>query len=141
VVDRSIGGVALGTAEAAIARIIGSPVATRAVSLGAHEAGTLARYAVDGARFLVTYDTGKRAVSIQAYATYFFTPAGLGPGSPRAFVAAARGLSVDPCNVGFWDGSAGEAPAHPVTVFTIRRGVVASVLVSDVRLFTRCTTR
>jgi hypothetical protein len=137
VVDHSIGGVALGAAEAAVEKIIGSPLARRALALGGGAAGTLARYAVDGAPFLVAYDPGKRAVSITAYSTYFFTPAGLGPGSPRAFVTAVRRFA-HPCNTGFWDGTAGAAPAHAVTLFTIAKGSVAAVVITK-RQFAHCT--
>ncbi len=141
VVDHTINGVSLGMSKTAVAGVLGQPASRRAVTLGPGAAGTLARYTVDGAPFLVTYNAGGRAVALQAFSNVFFTPAGIGPGSPRAFVAVLRGFARDPCGLGFWDGAARASPTRPVTVFTVSRGRVTSVLISGRALFTRCTTR
>jgi hypothetical protein len=141
VVDRSIGAVSLGMVERAVVERLGKPVTTRSARLGAGAVGTLARYVVAGAPFLATYDSAGRVVSLRAFSTFFFTPAGIGPGSPKSFVARLRQFARDPCNVGFWNGTGRGSPARPVTVFALRNGVVASVLVTERRLFTRCRPR
>jgi hypothetical protein len=141
VVNRTINGVSLGMSKTAVAGVMGPPASQRAVTLGAGAVGTLSRYIVDGASFLVTYDTVGRAVTLQAFSTAFFTPAGIGPGSPRAYVAALRGFSRDPCGLGFWDGAARVSPTVPVTVFTVSRGRVTSVLISERAMYTHCATR
>ena len=138
VVGRSIAGVSLGAAERFVVKRLGKPVRTRRATLAAGAAGTLARYVVAGKPFLVTYDSARRVVSLRAFSTFFFTSAGIGPGSPRSFVAALRGFARDPCKVGFWDGTARASSSRPVTVFPLRNGVVASVLITERRLFTRC---
>jgi hypothetical protein len=141
VVDRSIGGVSLGTPRAAVLKLLGRPASMRTVALGANATGTQVRYSIEGAPFLVTYDDAGRVVSVRAYSPFFFSPAGIGPGSRRAFVAALRGFVHDPCKVGFWNGAAHASPDRPVTVFTLLKGVVASVLITELRLFTPCKTR
>jgi hypothetical protein len=141
VVDRSIGAVSLGMSERAVVERLGEPVTTRRAQLGAGAVGTLARYVVAGAPFLVTYDSARHVVALRALSTFFFTPSGIGPGSPRSFVAALRRFAGDPCKVGFWNGAGRGSPARPVTVFTLRNGVVASVLITELRLFTRCRPR
>jgi len=138
VVDRSIGGVSLGMLERAVVKRLGEPVATRRARLGAGAVGRLARYVIAGAPFLVTYDSARRIVSLRAFSTFFFTAAGIGPGSPRSFVVPLRQFARDPCNVGFWNGTGRASPARPVTVFPLRNSVVASVLITELRLFTRC---
>jgi hypothetical protein len=134
VVDRSVGGISLGLSEPAVDKLLGPPGSRRPVA-----AGTLARYAVDGAPFLVTYDPAKHVVRVQAFSTFFFSPAGIGPGSPRAFVAALRSFAFDACKTGFWDVPAGAAPTRRVTVFTLHAGKVASVIVAELRLARRCS--
>jgi hypothetical protein len=138
VLDRSIGGVSLGMIERTVVKRLGDPVTTRRARVGPGAVGRLARYVVAGAPFLVTYDSARHVVSLRAFSRFFFTPAGIGPGSPRSFVAALRRFARDPCKIGFWNGTARGSPARPVTVFPLRNGVVASVLITERRLFTRC---
>ena len=138
VVDRSVGGVALDMAEPAVVRLLGKPRARQAGKRGT----TVAQYRVAGAPFLVTFDATGRVAAIRASAPFFFTPAGIGPGSPGAFVAALRGFASDPCGSGFWNGAGARASsARPVTVFTLRGNEVASVLITRVGLFLPCGTR
>jgi hypothetical protein len=141
VVDRSIAGVFLGLAERAVVKRLGVPASTRPAALGPGATGTVARYALEGAPFLVTYDAGGHVVSIRSFSTSFFTPAGIGAGTPRALVAASHGLDVDPCHLGFWNGAGRAAPARPVTVFTLRKGLVSSTLITRRGLYARCVTR
>jgi hypothetical protein len=131
-VDQSIGGIALGMAKRAVDKLLGPPLGF---------AGTVARYTVDGGRFLVTYDAGKHAAAIQAFSNYFFTPAGLGVGSPAAFVAVLPAFVRDPCGSGFWNGASQMPANRRVTAFTIHGGAVASVVVTDVRRFRLCATK
>jgi hypothetical protein len=97
VVDRSIDGISLGMPEAAVVKALGTPLSTRPARHGSTTTGKLARYAVEGAPSLVGYNTGGHVVSVRGFSTAFFTPAGIGPGSPRAAVAALRGFAADPC--------------------------------------------
>jgi hypothetical protein len=57
------------------------------------------------------------------------------------FIAGLRHFVPDPCQVGFWNGGARGSPVEPVTVFTLLQEVVSSVLITERRLFIRCTTR
>jgi hypothetical protein len=129
VVDVSIGGVGLGMSVAAIEKLLGRP---------GRVAAKLARYSLDGAPFLVTYDAARHVVEIQAFSTFFFTPAGIGPGTPRSFLTTVHAFALDPCKTGFWDAPPRASPTRAVTVFTVRSGKVASVVIGELRLVRRC---
>jgi hypothetical protein len=132
VVDVSIGGVRLGVSEAAVQNLFGR---------AARVSGTRSRYTVDGAPFVVTYDAAGHVVEIQAFSTFFFTPAGIGPGTPLSFLAAAHMFALDPCKTGFWNAPARASPTSAVTAFTLRARKVASVVIGELRLVRRCSTR
>ncbi len=53
-------------------------------------------------------------------------------------VAALKGFREDFCEFGYWNGTSHNSPTQVVTVFTPNGGVVASVLITQLRLYTAC---
>jgi hypothetical protein len=137
VVNRSIGGVSIGDARAEVEEALGRPASTVALALGGQD-GRLLRYRSHGAPLLVTLDATGRVVSIEAYAAFFRTAGGVGPGSPLADVRGLPGFRVDYCRYGYWNGSAASPPGRVVTVFTPAGDEVESVLITQLRLYTAC---
>jgi hypothetical protein len=138
VLDRSIGGISIGMTEAAVEKLVGPPRSKLGVSLGNGEQGRFVRYRSHGKPLLATYDASGRVVSIEAYAPFFKTAGGLGPGSPLTGVGSLKGFHVDYCEFGYWDAKQKTGPDDAVTVFTASGGTVASVLVTQSRLYTTC---
>ena len=138
VVDRSIGGISIGMTEADVTKLYGEPSSTLTVTLGGGLTGHSVRYTIDGAPFLITYDSHGRVVSVETYSKLFFTARGIGPGSSIQLAAALHGFFHDPCELGYWNGTAKTPPSHYVTVFTPNGGLVASVMITQLRLYTDC---
>ena len=140
VLDRSIGGVGIGMSQHDVIELLGSPSGTLKITLGGGKTGLSVRYRVHGSPLLVTYDSSGRVVSIEAYSSFFQTAGGIGPGSSLALVRALHGFRPDFCELGYWNGTAHTPPSHIVTVFTPQGGLVASVLITQLRLYTDCDT-
>jgi uncharacterized repeat protein (TIGR01451 family) len=138
VVDRSIDGVSIGATERQVEDVLGKPESTLALSFLCGKKAHLARYHSHGALFLVTFDCAGNVVSIETYSPFYKTAGGLGPGSSLADVAALKGFVADFCELGYWDGNAGTKPSDVVTVFTPNGGLVASVLITELRYYTAC---
>jgi hypothetical protein len=136
----SIGGVSLGMGEAAVVKEYGKPSTTLKIALGGGISGSSVRYTVHGAALLITYDGAGKVVSIESYSPFFKTLRGIGPGSPLALVQKLHGFHPDYCELGYWNGTPRTKPYQFVTVFTPRGGVVASVLITELRLYTACAT-
>jgi uncharacterized repeat protein (TIGR01451 family) len=136
--DRSIDGVSIGMTEAGVVKLFGKPQGSLAISLGGGLSGTSVRYRVHGAAFLITYDQHGRVVSLQAYSPYFRTAGNLGPGAALLSVQRLKGFRQDTCEFGFWNWRPGFSPTHVITVFTPNGGLVASVLITQLRLYTAC---
>ena len=75
---------------------------------------------------------------LAAYAPFFQTSSGIGPGTSITRVAALTGFHPDFCEYGYWNGTASTSPTDIVTVFTRNGGIVASVLIGQLRLYTAC---
>jgi hypothetical protein len=140
VVNNSIDGVSIGESEQSVEQQLGKPDSTLGLGLGGGKKGKLARYRVNGALFIVTYDQNGKVVSLETYSSAFRTSAGLGPGSSLALVAGLKGFHLDFCELGYWNGTAHTKPGSTVTVFTPNGGLVASVLITELRLYTDCAT-
>src|SRR5262249_21349011 len=140
VLNRSIAGMSIGMTEQQVVKFLGEPSSTLKLSLGGGQAGKFARYRLHGAPVLVTYDGGGPIVSIEAYSPFFKTAAGVGPGSSLSQIAKLRGFRPDYCELGYWNGTAKTKPGDVVTVFTPSGGAVASVLITQLRLYTACDT-
>jgi hypothetical protein len=138
--NRSIAGVGIGMTEAQVVKLYGDPLSTVKLSLGGGQTGTFARYREHGKPMLVTYDSAGHVASIEAYSPSFKTAAGIGPGSSLAQVQKLKGFGPDYCELGFWNGNAHTRPTDVVTVFTPSGGSVASVLITELRLYTACDT-
>ena len=125
----------------AAGREVPRPAAEHAEALARRRhAGKFARYRLHGAPVLVTYDGAGHIVSIEAYSPFFKTAAGVGPGSSLTQIRTLRGFRPDYCELGFWNGTARTRPSDVVTVFTPSGGSVASVLITQLRLYTACAT-
>jgi hypothetical protein len=138
--NRSIAGVAIDMTEAQVVKLYGNPQSTVKLSLGGGESGKFARYTVQGKPLLVTYDADGHVASIEAYSPSFKTAAGIGPGSSLTEVQTLKGFRPDYCELGYWNGTAHTRPTDVVTVFTPSGGSVASVLITQLRLYTACDT-
>jgi hypothetical protein len=132
VLDRSIGGVALGSTRADVEATYGKPF-KQLVLVGAGGArAVLAYYRVHGTTLHVTY-AGGRVVSVEANARYYKTPGGLGPGS--SIEDAPPGFAQDPCGLGAWSGGDNRGA---FTVLTRDGDVISSVLITLSSYFTAC---
>jgi hypothetical protein len=140
VLNHSIGGLSIGMTESQMEKQLGTPSRALPVSLGGGTSGRFARYSSHGAPLLVTYDGSGRVVSLEAYSPFFRTAGGVGPGASLAQVRTLRGFRPDYCELGFWNGTAHTRPDDLVTVFTPNTGTVASVLITELRLYTACDT-
>jgi uncharacterized repeat protein (TIGR01451 family) len=138
--DRSIGGVSIGMTEAEVRALLGAPASTLKITLGGGKTGRSVRYVVHGAPLLLTYDSSGRVASIEAYSSFFRTAGGIGPGSPLELVLGLPGFRPDFCELGYWNGTAATPPSHVITVFTPEGALVASVLITQLRLYTACDT-
>jgi hypothetical protein len=130
----------MGMTEKQVEQLLGKPRSTVTISLGNGKRGRYARYTSHGADFLVTYDASDRVVSMETYSPFFKTADGVGPGSPITSAKALKGFHPDYCELGFWNGTAHTQPTDVVTVFTPNGGSVASVLITQLRLYTACDT-
>jgi uncharacterized repeat protein (TIGR01451 family) len=138
--NHSIGGISIGMTEAAVLKLYGKPLATLAISLGGGLTGKSVRYRIHGAPLLIVYDSKGHVVSIETYSPFFRTAGNLGPGASLTTVQKLPGFRQDFCQLGFWNGSSNTPPTHIVTVFTPNGGLVASVLITQFRLYTACAT-
>jgi hypothetical protein len=138
VLGRSIGGVSIGMLRSDVTELLGAPRSTLLLSLDAGENGVFARYRSHGKPLLVTFDSAGRVVSVEAYAPFFRTLGGVGPGAPLTLVQRLPGFRPDYCELGFWNGTARTRPRNIVTVFTPNGGFVESVLIAQLRLYTAC---
>jgi hypothetical protein len=136
--NRSIGGVSIGMTESSVVGRFGAPASTLMVTLGGGSSGKSVRYRIHGAPFLLTYDSSGRVVSLEAYAPFFRTVGGVGPGASIALVRKLHGFRADFCELGYWNGTPRTRPDQVVTVFTPNGGRIASVLITELRLYTPC---
>jgi uncharacterized protein YuzE len=138
--NRSLGSVSIGMTEKTVLEALGEPLGALKITLGGGKSGTSVRYSVHGAPLLITYDSTGKVISIEAYSPYFKTIGGIGPGSSLSLVRALRGFRPDFCELGYWNGTAHTRPSRIVTVFTPNGAVVASVLITQLQLYTACAT-
>jgi len=136
--DRSVGGVSLGESEADVVKQYGKPQASLDITLGGGLTGKTVRYRIHGAPFLITYDQHGRVVSLQTYSPFFRTAGNLGPGAALGSVQQLKGFHPETCEFGYWNWRPGFSPSHVITVFTPNGGLVASVLITQLRLYTAC---
>jgi Divergent InlB B-repeat domain len=134
VVDRSIGGVAIGMTQPEVEAILGEADSTPAVALRGGGAGLLARYRAHGGLLLVEY-AGGHVVSVETTASFYRTSGGAGPGTSKA---GLHGLRRDFCSLGLWDGTADTPPTGVVTVFQLAGDRIASVTIAELGYYDLC---
>jgi hypothetical protein len=131
VLDRSIGGVSLGSTRAEVEATYGKPFKQLALVGAGGAQALLAYYRVHGTTLYVTYANG-RVVSIETSSRYYRTGGGLGPGS--SIERAPPGFGQDPCSLGLWSGSNRGA----FTVLTRDGDVISNVLITLSSYFSAC---
>ena len=117
----SIGSAAIGMKRAAVVRAYVKPKSTRKARIGpAKTPATIDTFAVPGGTLQVT-SVANRVVGLETKSPYYTTPAGLGPGSPRADAARLHGATWTPCERAF------RRPGRVVVLLTANRQKVTSV--------------
>lgn len=134
VLDRSIGGIALGMSRSDVEGLLGAPGSTLAILLRGGGTGVLATYHVHGGELLVEY-AGDRVVSIETTSSFYRTENGIGPGTSKA---GLHGFHTDFCTLGLWDATAATPPEGPITVFDLAGDEIFSVTVTELGYYDLC---
>jgi hypothetical protein len=134
VLDRSIGGVAIGMSQSEVEALYGAPDSTLAIVARDGGTGLLVTYHVHGGVLIVVYAGGK-VVSVETDSSFYRTNTRIGPGTSPAGLG---GLHPDLCSGGLWDGSAGLPPDGVVTVFQRSGDEVADVTITQLGYYDLC---
>jgi Divergent InlB B-repeat domain len=138
VIDRSIGGIAIGSSQAQVTRLYGTPDESMPVTAGAG-AGVLLTYHFKGGVFLVTL-VGGRVVTIETTARYHQTDMQHGHWGPGKLFSTVQlpGSRRDQCSGGLWNGTGGK---KIVTIVTRAGDRIASVWISLVAYYDLCASQ
>jgi hypothetical protein len=134
ILDRSIGGVAIGMSQDDVEALYGAPDNTQTIVTRGGRTGLLARYHVHGGVLIVVYAEG-RVVSVETDSSFYRTGEGIGPGTSKAGLG---GFHQDFCSGGLWDGSAGLPLDGVVTVFERSGDEVADVTITELGYYDLC---
>jgi hypothetical protein len=134
VLDRLIGGVAIGMSQADVEAFYGAPDDTLTITLRGAGTGLLVHYHLHGGVLIVVYAQG-RVVSVETDSSFYRTEDGIGPGTSKA---GLHGFHVDFCSGGLWDGSAGLPLDGVVTVVQRNGDEIADVTITVLGYYELC---
>ena len=138
VVDHSIGGIAIGSSQAKVTQLYGSPSQSMPVTAGASD-GVLLTYRFTGGFLYFTLVDG-RVVTIETTTRYHHTDARHGSWGPGVLFSKVQlpAFHFDGCSEGLWTGGAGK---RVTTVVTPAGERIASVWITLVDYYDLCSSQ